>query len=503
MAGTDDSAISEQQALPPGTILEGKYELEGRLGSGGMGVVYAAMHLQLKKRVAIKMLAPDLSERQDLVARVVREARSASATGHPNVAMVTDLGWMDQTPFFVMEMVDGGTLDDLVKRDGPMPPSMAATLTCQVLDGLQAVHDVGIVHRDLKPSNIMVGRDRRRGPIVKLVDFGISKLTEPEPGEEQELTRPGAVMGTPRHMAPEQVLAEPDVDHRADIHAAGSLLYTLLVGHSPFRGANSTATMARVLHGDYEAPTTIVAGLPAELEAVVDKAMAVKREDRYQNAEDMRRDLLPFVRPESGDVTIAATSGPPGVAEDDELDVDDLPPLVAVSGTEIDSQGQWPSAEVGRTVVPPGGVLSVGDPRLEIDVPEGWQAGDLDVAPVAKRGGGTRSIPWGALLVVVVLVVGGWAAWNYRGDLGAAAAGVGKSGSRAKPGEVVLIMITTKPKDALVFVDDVQHAERPISIPKTGEYVKLRIEAEGYEPRVMQLEAKKSRTLQVALDRKR
>lgn len=505
ISGTERSDLP---GLELGTVVDGKYKIEGRLGSGGMGVVYEATHIQLRKRVAIKMLAPDLAQREDLIARVIREARSASATGHPNVALVTDLGWLEGTPFLVMELVVGETLEDRILNTGPMPVPRAANITCQILDGLQAVHDVGIIHRDLKPSNVMLVQDRRRGLVVKLLDFGISKLSEPDPEDQgPALTRPGAIMGTPRHMAPEQVLGDEDIDHRADIHSVGSLLYWLLVGRAPFRAGNATATMAKVLHGDYEPPTTVIAGLPRELDEIVGKAMAIKREHRFQSADAMRRALQPFANVKRAESTEGPGAGPPRVGEDGlALEPEHLPPLAAVSGTEVGTGSAWPSA-AGRALGSPlpGTVLPVGDPSLELDVPTGWRPGQDDRPADGKmptRGGST---PWGVIAVVAVLSLGVWAAWSYRSEIEATASSVGgessKGRSRGKPGEVVLLMVKTTPKDAIVFVDDVQHAERPISIPKTGEYVKLRIEAEGYESRVMQIEAKASRRLEIKLDR--
>ena len=491
-------------ALRPGTVLEGKYRIERPLGAGGMGVVYEATHLHLQKRVAIKMLAPSLAQRDDLAQRVVREARAASATGHPNIALVTDLGWHDEVPFFVMELVQGTTLADLLAR-GPLPIPRAASIACQVLDGLQAVHDVGITHRDLKPSNVMVAQDRRRGSVVKLLDFGISKLREKSGDDEQDLTRPGAVMGTPRHMAPEQVLGEADVDHRADIHAAGSLLYTMLVGRSPFAGSNATATMARVIEGRYEAATTIVPGLPRELDAIIAKAMAVDRAERYPSADAMRKALLPFANAKRAVTMEAEDAGPPrvGEADDPQLDPSNLPPLVSVGGTEVD-QGAWPAADGRRGSALPGTILPVGDPGLELDVPDGWHAGDGAKAEPDRRARGGRSFPWAVVVVLALAAGGAWFAWTYRSDL---QAGAGELGKRVEgggaPGEVVLLMVDTIPKDAIVYVDDVQHAERPISIPKTGKYVKLRVVAEGYQERTIQVEAKASRRLQVTLDRKR
>jgi len=500
------------EGLAPGTILESKYEILRELGVGGMGVVYEALHTNLRKRVAIKTLVPELAQREDLAARVVREARLAGSTGHPNVVAVTDLGWVDGIPFFVMELLEGETISDALSRSGPMTLSRAANICCQVLDGLGAVHDVGIIHRDLKPSNVMLTLDRRGERIVKLVDFGISKLAENTltPGEPV-LTQPGSVLGSPRHIAPEQVLAETDIDLRADIHGAGALLYTMLVGRSPFTGPTAAVAMVRVLEGKYEAPTTLVPGLPHGVEAIMAKAMAVDRNLRYATADQMRQALLPYVDGSQGIGTMAPTMGPPPAPDNvppvasDGIQVDNLPPVVAMSGTEVATSVAWPTASRAGTSVPgPKPVVPPREPQLGLDVPDDWKPGDLDRAHDRSRSSGGLSIPWGVIAVVVALGVGGWAAYTYSGDLGGSSgSGSDDKGSKrtGKPGEVVLLMVDTKPKDAIVFVDDVQHSERPLSIPKTGEYVKLRVEAPGHKPKVLQVKAKASRRLTIKLDK--
>ena len=151
------NVLAPERLLPEGTILEGKYRVGKVLGAGGMGAVFAATHTMLNKAMAIKVMVPDMSSDKELTARLVREARAASATGHRNVANVTDMGWTDDSALFVvMEFLDGLTLQELITRDGPLSPKRVVHIATQILSGLDAVHALGIVHRDLKPENIMV-----------------------------------------------------------------------------------------------------------------------------------------------------------------------------------------------------------------------------------------------------------------------------------------------------------------------------------------------------------
>lgn len=490
--GTDRDADHDATPLTPGTVLEGKYRVERRLGAGGMGLVYEATHLALRKSVAIKVLHPSLAGRQDMVARVLREARAASATGHPNVVTVTDLGWTAGAPFIVMELLEGETLDELLSREGPLPLPRAASIVCDVLDALQAVHEVRVVHRDLKPSNVMLVPGRRGEQVVKLLDFGVSKLAQGEPGDD--LTQPGKLIGTPRHMAPEQILAEENIDHRADVHAAGSLLYALLVGRSPFLGRTATATMARVLDGKYEPASRRVPGLPSMLDEVIDRALAVDPSGRFEDADSMRRALLPFASSQrSDDSPSADEAGPPAVSVDDSH----VGPIAQTEiGAPRNTTEAWPSAGGRRPQVRSGQVLPVTDPSLELDVPRGWQPGEPEPSTKASRPRRPSNIPWGPIVVELLLVGAGAALWNWRGDLGGMF-----GGSDEGHGEKILLLVDTKPKDAIIFVDDVQRNERPIELPKSEDYVRVRVEAKGYEPRTVQVQPKRTRRLEVKLHR--
>ncbi|MCC6751041.1 MAG: serine/threonine protein kinase [Deltaproteobacteria bacterium] len=322
------------RVFPSGTLLEGKYRISRLVGNGAMGAVFEATHTMLNKRVAVKVIHPALSNDKQMSSRLVREARAASATGHRNVASVTDMGWTEEgSLFLVMEYLDGRPLSDLVEQESPLAPIRASTLVCQTLSGLEAVHKKGIVHRDLKPANLMVVLDEEGDEYVKILDFGISKVQ----GEEGAagLTTPGLVVGTPQYMAPEQATGVAQVDHRADIYAMGAILYTLLTGQPPHRGSSLPELVARVLAGKVQPPSSLRPDLSPALDAVVLCALATDPADRFADARTFRKALEPFARA-AGLVPVPSApqivAAPAPVAAPGELDELSLVALDEVQG---------------------------------------------------------------------------------------------------------------------------------------------------------------------------
>jgi len=275
---------SPLRAAGPGAGLLGqlvgeRYQIERRLGEGGMGEVYLARHVLMDRACALKVMSPALSRDPDAVTRFNREATSASRISHPNVCAVYDFGLTSEgLVYLAMEYVEGRTLTTVLEESGPMPLPRAAALLAQCAAGLQAAHDLGIVHRDLKPDNIMVVA-RRGGETAKLVDFGIAKAMENAPGER--VTKSGFVIGTPEYMSPEQLAGDP-VDGRSDQYALALVFYRLLTGQLPFEGSSLQETLAKRLTdpprplaesrpGDY----------PAGLQNIFDRALARQAEARY------------------------------------------------------------------------------------------------------------------------------------------------------------------------------------------------------------------------------
>ena len=261
------------QNIPPG--ITAKYDIRGTLGAGAMGVVYDAWDRVIERRVAIKVVrrpGGDDPEAIEAHARFRREAQAAGRLQHPNIVAVYDYGEDETAAWIVMELVEGGSLKKPLDAKDRFPIPEIVRVMTQVLDALDYSHKRGVVHRDIKPANVMLGE----GGQVKLADFGIARI------ENSSMTQVGQVMGTPSYMAPEQLRGEP-VDLRADIWAAGVLLYQLLTGAKPFEG-DFVALSHRVLHTEPPPPSALSVTCPRAFDAVVAKALAKRPEDRYPSA---------------------------------------------------------------------------------------------------------------------------------------------------------------------------------------------------------------------------
>ena len=288
-------AAKRPGSLSPGELLDGKYQITREIGRGAMGVVYEAMHTTLGRRVAVKTLLEEMSANEQLGERFQREARAASAIGHPNIIDVFDLGrTQDGLLFMVMEMLDGESLADTLKRTPQLPIPLATHLMAQVLSGLSAAHKSGIVHRDLKPDNIFVLDSEERPNFVKIVDFGISKVLIPQvPGAALTAkgsgTMVGSILGTPLYMSPEQAIGQvASIDHRADIYSAGVVLYEMLCGRTPFVGESYAQILGGMLEGKYPPPRSLRPEISPALEAAIVRALDRDIENRFPSAAAMR-----------------------------------------------------------------------------------------------------------------------------------------------------------------------------------------------------------------------
>jgi len=293
--------------LAPGTKLDG-YEILSPLGAGGMGEVYRALDATLKRDVAIKVLPAYVSQDIDRLRRFEQEAQAAAALNHPNILAVHRFGTFEGAPYMVSELLDGGTLGQLLTR-GPLPVRKAIDYGAQIASGLAAAHEKGIVHRDLKPDNIFVTKDGR----MKILDFGLAKLTEPNGAAAdgatlapEERTQPGMVLGTVGYMSPEQVRGKT-ADHRADIFAFGAILYEMLTGKRAFRKPTSTETMTAILNEDPPGISQIAPATPPALLPIVHRCLEKDPEQRFQSARDLGFALL-TLQGDSGP-TVAAAGG--------------------------------------------------------------------------------------------------------------------------------------------------------------------------------------------------
>ena len=303
----------------------GHYRIEAKLGEGGMGVVYRAFDMHLDRPVAIKVLRADATASTERRRRFQQEAKAASALNHPNIVHIYDISSSGGTDYIAMEFVDGKTLDQLIGKSGL---ALRDTLkyAIQVADALSRAHAAGIVHRDLKPANIIVGEDGR----VKLLDFGLAKLTETpvNAGNDSEAdtvamivrevvqTEEGAIVGTVAYMSPEQAEGRK-VDARSDIFSFGSVLYEMVTGRRPFEGANKISTLAAILHKEPRPLAEVAPDLPAELDRIISRCLRKDPDRRAQHTADIRL-ALEELREDSASVKLSHASQAAGQAAPEE-----------------------------------------------------------------------------------------------------------------------------------------------------------------------------------------
>jgi serine/threonine-protein kinase len=279
----------------PGDVLRGKYRVERVLGSGGMGTVLLATHLKMAQQVAVKVLLPDARKVQDVVARFAREARAASKLKSEHAVRILDVDENEAgEPFFVMEYLEGKDLHALVERDGALPVEQAITYVLQACEGLAEAHAAGIVHRDLKPANLFLTKRTDGSPLVKILDFGISKAVEVEAPGTELVTAPETVMGSPSYMSPEQLRNAATVDARTDIWALGIVLHQLLTGALPFAATGIAALAARIAADPPARVRDKRADIPEELEDVILKCLEKDPSARFADVAELARALAPF-----------------------------------------------------------------------------------------------------------------------------------------------------------------------------------------------------------------
>ena len=275
-----------------GTVLGGKYVVEGILGRGGMGVVVAARHRELDQRVAIKCLLPEALRIPDVVERFAREARAAVKIQGEHVARVIDVGrFEDGTPFMVMEHLQGHDLAVELANRGSVSVIEAVRYVLETCEALAQAHAMRIVHRDLKPSNLFLAETPGRRPIIKVLDFGISKVVDPG---RDSLTKTASVMGTAYYMSPEQLLSSKNLDERSDIWSLGVILYELLIGRPPFEGDTAPEIIAKIVQNAPMAPRARRPDLPPGVEAVILRCMRNSANDRFANVAELAGALAPF-----------------------------------------------------------------------------------------------------------------------------------------------------------------------------------------------------------------
>ncbi len=438
----------ESKELPDpylGTTLD-RYVIDALLGEGGMGKVYLAHHAIIGKKVAIKILHAELAREKESVGRFVREAKAVSSIGNPHIVDVSDFGEAaDGSTYFVMELLDGKSLGQLIDERGAVPPDLIVDIGLQLCDGLAAAHKQQIVHRDLKPDNITLVKQGKSEHFCKILDFGIAKVATST--SSTKLTMAGAIFGTPHYMSPEQAAGD-SVDHRTDIYSLGVILYEMAAGELPFNADNFMGILTQHM---YKAPVPIrsLAGappIPPGLEAIILKSLTKKKEARYQTMDELAEDLRKL------------------------------------------KQGQVPAA-----------VHDMMERSGSFDVPADYfKTGD---AIIPARARGRRSAPWGPRLVALsgVLVAVGVTLFVLIKD----------STTTAQPPEPpaasdtppppapapIEVVLASEPADATAYIGDRMLALPAIVPVAAGDTVSVKIVAEGFAEREIALDGRQERVV--------
>jgi serine/threonine protein kinase len=275
-----------------GSMLNGKYRIERVLGVGGMGAVVAARHERLGESVAIKFLLPRALGQGRQAQRFLREARAASRIRSPHVARVFDVDLRaDGAPFIVMEHLAGETLAARLRREGPLPIHHTVDHLLEACEAIAEAHSLGIIHRDLKPANLFLARGAGNIELLKVLDFGISKLVAPDSSDADSTTGEGFV-GSPPYMSPEQLTDPTRIDHRTDIWSLGVILYECLTGKAPFKAESVGQVLAAILQGRPPAVGVLRPGVPAELATTIERCLSRERDARPPDVASLARELV-------------------------------------------------------------------------------------------------------------------------------------------------------------------------------------------------------------------
>jgi putative nucleotidyltransferase with HDIG domain len=263
----------------------GNYRIVTELGSGAMGEVYFAEHTVMGRRAAVKIIREELSSDPDTVHRFINEARLVNRIGHPNIVEITDFGQVGSRYYIMMELLEGETLEERLERVGLLSEVHATQIALRVADALRAAHELGVVHRDLKPENVFLAHKPGQADVVKVLDFGIAKLMH-APVKSVTATTPGAILGTPYYMSPEQCRGDEQLDHRSDVYSLGVLLYRMLTGFMPFERETIIQILLAHMNDQARWPRELRPELSPHCEAVILKALAKRPEDRFADMKE-------------------------------------------------------------------------------------------------------------------------------------------------------------------------------------------------------------------------
>ena len=468
-----------------GRLLDGRYLIDGVLGQGGMGSVYRAVQTSMQRPVAVKMLHPSLAVAPQFFERFKREAELASRLRHPNVITVFDFGRTDDgIVYFAMEMVDGQSLRQLVKAEGPLSLRRAVNIIEQSARGLAHAHAMGCVHRDLKPHNLMI-QDLEGREYVKVLDFGLVKALEAD--EDESLTTTGQILGTPQYMSPEQAGGD-EVDPRSDLYSLAAVFFYTLTGTSPY-GANSAR---KALNAALTQPVPLVgsrrqdAPVPRAVDEFLRKALAKEPDDRHQDADEFIDDLLDSLR-DATDVQLEATPAKPVPTDDGAKGSASR----AKSASRADMrarlhEGSNARPRSGTTPAKPGSGSHASDkvrvtapeiPRLKGKVNPGPDAGTALPKPRST----VRAL-WIALPATFVLLAGGYVAvFRPHGERTSGDGIPSTAKLDAAPAELK-VSLQSVPEGAQVFEGGNQIGHTPGEVRLSRGMHRLSFQLEGREP---------------------
>jgi serine/threonine-protein kinase len=462
-----------------GTVLDGRYRVERLLGEGGMGSVYEGRHVLVGKRVAIKMLHAEYATNEEILKRFYREAQSAAAIGHKNIIDIYDVGVTAKNePYIAMEYLEGEDLEGMLEREGALTVEAACGVLEPALLALAAAHSKGIVHRDLKPANIFLVRGEGGAPVVKLIDFGISKVTG---GGSNKLTQTGTLLGTPAYMSPEQARGDQDVDHRTDVYAMGVILYQMLTGQLPFTGDNYNTLLIKVLTESARPPREINPSIPAEAETLVLRELSKDAGARSQSAMELLgglQQLTAFERRNDG-MSMLGTRLQSVVARGD-LGGAKGGGGQQSSASDVLSQmvnatpGRWAGTDPGRRRVPVAGLAIGGVVLLAVVVVVAFL--------ISGKGGDQPPVVPLALPATAV------------------PAAVPDVPPPAPEPRGVTIEVVGAPEGARILYDGAPVPVNPFPVDRKGTLVKLEVQAEGFAPFTTAIIPSEDRKIEVSLE---
>lgn len=539
----DGTKLEDDKGQEPsrvGQVLADRYRIVKLLGQGGMGEVYVAEHVYINKKVALKLLRPEITSNTEAVERFRREAYATSTIGHENIIVIDDFGKLgDGTVYFTMELLEGEALSDAMLRE-PLEQTRALGVVIQIARGLAAAHSKGIVHRDMKPENVFLTRDKGGRDLAKILDFGIAKVNA---GSDSNLTRTGQVFGTPHYMSPEQAMGKP-LDHRADIYSVGVIMYEMFTGQVPFKAESFIGILTKHVTEVAVPPRQAAPDrqVHQDVEAVILKAMEKEPDNRYQTMAEMlehldqvQRSVTAFhmaVGPEGEPIPAppppdGGQSGWSGVAAARPQSASVPPPDASRPAT-----GPFVPAPPNPATVPPVGADGSGPVAQSVPPPPGSVSQpSIGTPQPAGSSSGSAGMIVGLVVGLVILLGGGGAgAWYFlygpgKGeDSNDEEVAAQSGGERAEepdgsppdgePERVTMatadagqetadkeVRLVSSPADATVRVNGAVVGKTPcqVELPEGGDSVEVRVSLRGHRTEILGLSKRSPKVVSIEL----